>query len=716
MGKQSWKSFVGITVFLWAIFSPSVDDPLWGAEEKKSEAQKEPDAEREKAMKESVLQAKEKMVSGEDATKKEEANVPPKETEKAPTKEVPAFFLAENIHWEGGQDTAFLEIAGEEEALPAGEVDVGADGTNVRWRPAQTLVVMKKKENPVESPFLQSVVFREDATKTKELGLEAPYYALSEILLTFFVPVSYNAAQEGPWIHIEFSPLKKPEAPMEAETRIRTQQEIPMPTPSSPADMLGTFYQTKEAYEAYVTGGGKLGEGMKNLPAEKRPSGGIFDGRGGFPRDMTPVVEEAYPAFGTREYWKRHIRGALGQTFGYSSDFDGAYGAWGGTSCKRGAFTLQPDMNVMYNGLGFGKPFYGQKTPTGSLDVGYNARRMFPMGNLLRFGDGSRMQTINFGGDYLPQKRYSLASQNTVDLFAIKTIGSSSGDWVRNPRNGYRMTNAVSFNYRLTRRLLWKNGIGLQRTWSIAPSGRSHDASGFLSTGIEQILTRRLSVETTYGYRHIFKDLGPFTGSNNTNNQPNIQTKDKDFHSLHEEIRYKMSNKLFLSGGPEFDVIDGELFKFGGRVKLRYQWRPKDQFQVDCGSGLVEDGSGKLFSGLTQRGVNDTKIRVFRGENLRFSYAHQLKSGDLSLSLGYLKTLPLSGFYGGQTTKDNGLNFQASWRRKLRGGLTWLELTYRLSTYRAKAADPRETTDVSVKEHAVFFIVRNYFGEWEEMI
>ena len=710
MGKQSWKSFVGIAVLLWAIFCLSTDNPLWGAEEKKSEAQKEPEAERERAIKESVLQARGKMVSGENATRKEEANVPPKETEKTSTEEAPSFLLAENIRWEGGQDSASLEITGEEETLPAGEIDTSMDGTSVRWRPTQTLVVMRKKENTVESPFLQSVVFREDVAETKKLGLEAPYYALSEIILTFSTAVSYNATQDGAWIFIEFSATTKEAVPPGLEARVRPQQEIPMLASSSPADMLGTFYQAKETYEAYVTGGGKVGEDMKRMPAEKRPTGGIFNGKEGFPQDMTPVFKEAYPAFGTPEYWKRHIRGVLGQTFGYSSDFDGAYGAWGGTSCKRGALTLQPDMEVMYNGLGFGQPFYGQQKPTGSLDLGYKARRMFPMGNLLGFGDGGRFQTINWGGNYLPQKNYSLASQNTMDIFAGKTIGSSRGDWVRDPRQGYRMTNAASFNYRLSRRLLWKNGIGLQKTWSNAPSGRSRDASGFLSTGLEQILTRRLSIETAYGYRHIFKDTSPFANSG-------PQTKDKDFHSLSQDVRYKITSRLSLNGGPEFDAIDAKLFKFGGHVRLRYQWRPKDLFQIEYGNGLIEDGTGKLFSGLTaSRNLNDTKITVFRGERYRINYTHKLETGDLSLSFGYLKTLPLSGYYGGQTTNDDGFSFQASWRRKLRGGLTWLELTYRLSTYRAKAADPQNTTDVSVKEHAVFFIVRNYFGEWEEMI
>ncbi|MDD3295306.1 MAG: hypothetical protein PHG20_11540, partial [Geobacteraceae bacterium] len=85
------------------------------------------------------------------------------------------------------------------------------------------------------------------------------------------------------------------------------------------------------------------------------------------------------------------------------------------------------------------------------------------------------------------------------------------------------------------------------------------------------------------------------------------------------------------------------------------------------------------------------------------------------LSFEYRRNLAMSGVYGQQDSNDDGFNMQASWARKLRGGLTWLELTYRFSTYRTRATDSDHSDDISIKEHAVFFVIRNYFGEWGEM-
>ena len=64
MGKQSRRSFVGMAVFLWVVFSPGPGTLLWGAEEKNNEAKQALDAEREQAVKESVLKAKKKMLLG----------------------------------------------------------------------------------------------------------------------------------------------------------------------------------------------------------------------------------------------------------------------------------------------------------------------------------------------------------------------------------------------------------------------------------------------------------------------------------------------------------------------------------------------------------------------------------------------------------------------------------------------------------------------------
>ena len=708
LGKQRRSSFVGPAVFLWIIFSLGSEARLCRAEEKNSDTKQAMTSEREKAIEEGVLKAKEKTPMEVIPAEKEKKAAKEEAAKKTENKEKPPFFLAESIRWEVGQDKALLEIRGEDGTLPSGAVDASPNGIIVRWRPEQTLVAMKKKDNSVESPFLQRVIFKEDAEMTKKLGLEAPYYALSEVILIFSSSASYKLMQEGGWLSLEFSLLKKPVVPADMEALVRQQVEIPMPKTSSPAEILGENFQAKELFETYMLGGGQARNVLEKRRAQNRPSEGIFNGQGGFPEDVTPVLKEAYPVFGTQEYWKRHIRGALGQTFGYSSDFDGIYGA-GENSTKDKAFTLQPDVNIDYNGLGFGRPLYGTKTPTGSVDLGYSARRMLPLGSRdLHFGDGARLQTIKWGGTYSPQKRYSLSCQNQIGLFASKTLGQSGGDWVREPRRGYRMTNALGLNYRLTRKILWRNGIGLSGTRSIAPDGVSRDLSGYLNTGFTQAISRRLKLDTDYSYRHLYYDEDPF-------DDPSPNTKGKDIHSMTMDVGYRISKKLTFSGGPELDVIDGphpygNIFGFGGRSRLQYRWTPRDSFNAVYGNGMIEDGTGKIMSGLLGRNLRDTKINLRRGTRTGISYTRELQSGSLSFSFDYRRILPLDGIFPRELQKIDMTAFQVSWHRRLRGGRSWLELIYRYTNWRSRGIDPRDENTDSANEHAVLLTFGSYFG------
>ncbi|MDD3293283.1 MAG: hypothetical protein PHG20_01185, partial [Geobacteraceae bacterium] len=525
--------------------------------------------------------------------------------EEAPEEE--AFFIADLIRWEGGEDRSVLEIVGEEEFLPGGNMDVGPDGRSFRWRPAHLLVVRAPKNNAVDSSLLQQVVFRENVLMTKKLELEAPYYVLSEIVMTFGEPVSYELTQDGNWMSLEFT-TKKTEASSESFEEAPMESQSVMPETLSPADILGDFFQAKELYEAYIMGGGKPADLFRRLRSGARPSFGFFDGKAGFPRDMAPVFKEAYPVFGTLEYWKRHVRAVVRQTFGYSSDFDGTYGSWGGTSVKDGAFTMQPDIDVMYNGLGYGKPFYGSRKPTGTIDLGYRGEKIFPVAKDLGFGDGLRSQTVSWGTNYRPNKRHAFSSQNTLRLFGGKTLQKTRrGEVYREFRRGYRLTNAAGFNYRLTKRLLWKNGAGAERTLSDAKGGRSRDSSVFLSSAIEQVFTRRLQMETSYSYRHLYYDKEPYR-------KPSPYTKGKDIHSLSSDFRYKMSDKWFLSGGPNLDIIDGDIWKFGGRTRLQYQWRPEDQVLVSYDNAMIQNGSAKILGGLTSNRSNSSSITLSRFE------------------------------------------------------------------------------------------------------
>ena len=195
---------------------------------------------------------------GAGEAKKTEALLPAeKQGGEAPAKEEPLFFTAEEIYWGGSDEKSVLEIVAEEKVLPGGSVEVGANSRSLRWRPSKPLVIKMKKTNEVDSPLLQRVIFRENVVLTKRLGIEAPYYALDEIQMFFGSPVSYDLMQDGNWVSIECTPQKKKEEAKEVLEAPRKEDEIPLPEATSPAELLGTFFENKELYEAYITGSGR---------------------------------------------------------------------------------------------------------------------------------------------------------------------------------------------------------------------------------------------------------------------------------------------------------------------------------------------------------------------------------------------------------------------------------------------------------------------------
>ncbi len=628
-----------------------------------------------------------------------------------------ALFIADIVKWVGSKDSALFEMVSEEATMPTASVTNGEDQKTVTITFSKPVAVRVKKDNEINASILRRVLLGENAVLVRKFGLKAPYYVLSTVQLFFNTPVLFETNTAENWFFVSFTRHMedKKDKKDDIEALIDMVDNLQLPETQSVSNILGNIFETKEIYEAYMLGGGTPEDFFKKIRAIKKAPRGIFDGSIGFPQDATRIFEEAYPSFGTKEYWKKHIRAQLKQTFGFSSDFDGNYGSWGGEATRHKAWTMQPDIDVMYNGIGFGKPFYGTKKPTGSFDLRYNASRLFPVTNMLGFGDGFRSQSFSAGGNYKPNNRYSIATQNIVRFFDGKNIEkSSNGKLLRKWNKGYRTTNALGLNYRLGKRTLWKLGGGIEKTFSKSRGGKSEDKTGFLSTGIEHKFSKRFYSETTLGYSHLFYDKDSWTSRRNSN-----YTEGENIYSLTQDFRYTLTKRLSLQGGPDFYLIDGDLLKFGARARLRYEWRRQDMFQIGYDNAMVQNGAAKIYGGIANRA--STGISLSRYEVFSASYFHSFGQNPnpktrLGLSIEYRKNSPASGVYERQHSKENGMTFQVSLMRKLRRGLTWLELIYRYSNYHSLPTQKSSGNDISIKEHALFFVIRNYFGEWGEAI
>lgn len=655
----------------------------------------------ENAEKETPPQEGEKAREGESGSEKK------KKDENERIKEKEFFVKAADVFWELSDKKIIVEISGpEKEEVPSGKISFEQEGLVARWKPEASMLLRKKKKNKLDSPWISEIFFLENAVKTKALGAPAPYYALDEIQLHFTELVSYEVIKGRQGLRLEFSPLKKrkPIAPEEVPPAEK-ETALGESAPFSPGQILGPIYQEKAKYETYILGESKAAEMLGRLQAERKPQLGLFDGTLGFPQDMREVFKEAYPSFGSLEYWKKYVQAAFNQTVGFSSDYDGSYGAWGGFRADNPAMTWTPDLAVGYLRPGLI-----------SSSIGYNYQRRCPVSRLLHFADGYQNQTISFGAGYTPPKSYGVFSENAVSLYRSKNLNQNDdGSFTRDGNKGMRMTNALGLNYRLTRKLLWKICGGLEGTRSDnSESGRSRTKMGFLGTDFGYSFSKNLSGGLGYSYRHTFKNTSGPSGPTTTWVK-NVKGQNLQAPSI--GLNYQPFKRLTLSGSITPAIIDGQYCKFGGITSLKYKLLKADDFSFSYSNAVAQDDTAQLTGRSLAGGIGAAgNVSLSRDEMTTLEYSHRfttrtMRNTLLSLSFSYHRSLPLQGFSSDTGSLQDGLTFEASLRRSLRSGRFWVEITYRFENYRARALDEDDTLNSSVKEHSVFLSITNYFGQ-----
>jgi len=223
--------------------------------------------------------------------------------------------------------------------------------------------------------------------------------------------------------------------------------------------------------------------------------------------------------------------------------------------------------------------------------------------------------------------------------------------------------------------------------------------------------SKNLSGGLGYSYRHTFKDTGAPGGPSTTWVK---DAKGKDLQAPSAGLKYKPFKKLSLSGSITPAIIDGQYYKFGGETSLSYQCFKMDDFSFSFSNAVAQDDTAQLTGRNVSGGIGAAgNVALTRDETVMFSYNHWLtpQKMRLNLSASYKRSLPLHGLSSDTGSLQDGLSFEASIRRRLRGGDLWMEITYRFENYRQRSLDWEESLDSSVKEHAVYFSITNYFGQ-----
>jgi hypothetical protein len=181
-------------------------------------------------------------------------------------------------------------------------------------------------------------------------------------------------------------------------------------------------------------------------------------------------------------------------------------------------------------------------------------------------------------------------------------------------------------------------------------------------------------------------------------------------------LNYQPTRQLLVSGSLTPGIIDGQYWKFGGETSLKYKFLKADNFSLSYSNAVAQDDTAQLTGRGVASGIGQAgNVSLMRDETITIGYNHwfagrETPSTMLSLSASYKREMPLTGFSSDSGSLQDGLRFEATLRRRLRGGTLWLEITYRFENYRSRAMAWDDTLDASLKEHSVFFSITNYFG------
>ncbi len=590
----------------------------------------------------------------------------------------------ENVNWETSEKKIILRLWISDKATPAIDVTRDEHGMKMRLRPKGLATRMQRTLLAVP-PGVQSLSILEEPELAKVWGLEAPYYAVGEIQALFIFPVQYSLHQEPGLLEVTFFLPKKVEpktiepTPVPVET-IKTMQREAL---GSPETTLGTSYQSQQQLVDRILYGAQKPPSISDLYKKERENA-EFRAEGGLPEDVRPVLEASHPSFGTAEYFKKYIHGSVRQTFDFTTNYNrGVTNAYRENTSDRAEPRRGKNIGTILGTPSLALLFY--RPGTFDVSTGYSGSKDFPTTHN-NFAYGLNRQNINLGIGHYSDKRYAFTVQNNLYLFGGTTRQKINGKWVKAPlesQQGYQLDNRFGLNYRLSKRLLWGGGAGMSRTRSETetPGGRSRDLLGDMNTDLKYRVTSRLYLLLGTDFTLVFKDTSGTDFSKLTGPSTIITTKGKNLQNVFLSADYRYSKKITLKGTLQESLIDWDIAKFGGSVRITYQRTPHDDLSFQFSSSVIQDNTAK-FIARTLGVANRYGLLLERLVTMGLRYNRQFDHGKTRGSLGvmYLKYGPLSGVFYGNSAYDTNINydilFTASVRRAIFKNRAWLGLLY----------------------------------------
>jgi hypothetical protein len=632
-----------------------------------------------------ALGEKETLRPVQEPKKQERASSAKKDVLEDPSEESsPEYSALENVTWESSKKKVTMQLWVSGQATPVIHMIRDQDGMKMRLIPKGLATRMRRAVSAVPSG-VQSFSIQEDLKLTKEWKLEAPYYAVGEIQTAFAFPVQYSVRQEPGLLEISFLFSKKAE-PKEIKPVSKPAEKIEIlqrEVLGRPEITLGTSYQAQIQLADNILYGVQKPPSIADLYKKERESA-EFIAQSGLPENVRPLLESSHPPFGSADYFKKYVHGSIGQTFNFASNYnDGTTSAFQQNRENAGEPGSGKNIGTILWTPAIAMLFYRP----GAVDVsaGYSASRDFPTTHN-NFMYGLNRQDINFGVAHYPQKRYAFAMRNNLGITGGTTRQKMGSKWVKDSAGSektYTFNNNFGLNYRLSKRLIWGGGAGLTPQWSETKTTgvRDQTFTGGLNTYLGYRATPRMELLLGTAFDHVFKDTGEDDCPEASGSVPCKVTKGNSLPSVFLKANYRYSKKLTFTGGLQGTLIDWDLGKIGGSVRVTYQRTPLDDFSFQFADSVVQDNTSMILSRLVNTsGGRGITLQRFVTMGLRYNRQFDHGKTRGALEVRYMKTGPLSGVYYGTSSDGNTTNydlrFTASVRRAVLRNRAWLGLLY----------------------------------------
>jgi len=539
-----------------------------------------------------------------------------------------------------------------------------------------------------DAQLIESIQLAVNAGLTSTLGLDAKIAFIQRINMKLIRPVQLHVKQYPGLIRVELRPYqagaeedKKESDEIERDVLFQPSEPPPLLTTNQ---VFGQSFQQERDYENEVNFGGErtLIDQLESRPGLISRYSYTDYSRGASSEAVKQDSDYRYPAFGSLDYWKKHLSGVFVNTTKLLKQRRG----------QHFFMNEEPAFAVVYD----------RKGPA-HIRLGYNFQRQFPffyqkLGRLAP-ADGAIRHDIRGGIVYTTQSPWTFSFQNRLGIFSSENLGASSkfGDRL----NQYRYEAGQAVRYNLKRGFVQLgSGVKIEAQEIFI---RDRNIEGYLSLLWFRQLSQKWAARSEYNYEHKFF-------------REEIPAIDMNVHRIRMGLEYKPSKNGLFKPNLGLAFYDGEAFSgLIGGLEYSHQLGRRDRVRFSYDTDFIRDE----VSPFGRASLNNRRLTTEQtGRMIRYHIVRAAYQRKLSKKLNFI----LEGSYRREDQlavepKDKYGEYRFStalrrsapkkWVIELRYILSYLD-AYRVST---NASGVTNKLDQGNTNHQAYIRLYRYFGD-----